>query len=154
MMTFASDSVFRFTSLCRASVSVPASNWFSLDCVFLMISVSNFVVFSWESLRHTITTFCSWLSVLFDPLQFVALHSTYHYQIDLLWIVSFWWFLFPVLDVGRKILWQTMITFCSWLFVHFVSFRLTSFQSMSRIRLLLRRLSHPLRFLFLVSWCA
>ena len=45
MMTFASDSVFRFTSLCMASISVPASNWFSLDCVFLMISLSNIVVF-------------------------------------------------------------------------------------------------------------
>ena len=34
---------FRSASVCSASVNVPASNWFSLGCVFLMIFVSSFL---------------------------------------------------------------------------------------------------------------
>ena len=41
--------------------------------------------------------FCSWLSVYFVPLQLVALQSLSQHQIELLWIVSFWRFLFHIL---------------------------------------------------------
>ena len=41
--------------------------------------------------------FCSWLSVYFVPLQLVALQSLSQNRIELLWIVSFWWFFFQIL---------------------------------------------------------
>ena len=87
-------SAFRFSWVCSPSVNVPAWNWFSLDCVCLLVYVSSFVVCAYESLWHTVITFCSWLSL------------------------------------------------------HFFSSKLASFQSMSRIRLILRSVSHPCDFWF------
>ena len=40
---------------------------------------------------------------------------------------------------AHESLWQTVTTFCSWVSLHFISHKLASFQSMSRIRLILRR---------------
>ena len=47
-------SAFRFSWVCSPSVNVPAWNWFSLDCVCLIVYVSSFVVMClWISLTHS-----------------------------------------------------------------------------------------------------
>ena len=57
--------------------------------------------------------------------------------------------MFPVLLwCAYESLWHTVITFCSWLSLHFFSSKLAAFQSMSRIRLILRSVSHPCDFWF------
>ena len=45
-------------------------------------------------------------------------------------------------------LFDKVITFCSWQSLHFVSPKLASFQSMSRIRLILRSVGYPCDFCF------
>ena len=58
-------------------------------------------------------TVCSWLSVHFGQLQFVVLESMSQHQSNLLRMVSFWRFLFPVLCCPLDPFWQIFITFCS-----------------------------------------
>ena len=78
-------------------------------------------------------TFCSWLSVHFGPLQFsvlqsISLHQMIFYGLrlpDSFCVSNLLW-------CAYESLWQTVITFCSWMSVHFVAHQITSFQSMSQ----------------------
>ena len=114
---------FRFTSDNIVSVNVSDSDWFCVVWVVLVIFVSSFVVFKRIALtiNNNVLADYAWIRFISVSSGWFNVPASKWFTVDCV----FQLFLFlDSLWCSKESLWQSLMTFCWWLSLHFVPFSL------------------------------